>query len=124
MPLCPTCGGEYPLGQNRCPECDTELVEIQNPPDDVPVEFEGEPVLLCKTSDMAGAELLAQAFIEEKIPCNMNPGLVEFRIFPLEVGQKSIRIYVPESLVEKAREIAQRILADFTEETKEDAEDN
>jgi hypothetical protein len=124
MPFCPTCGGEYPLGQTKCPECDTELVEIQTPPDNVPIEFEGEPVLLCKTSDMAGAELLAQAFIEEKIPCNMNPGLVEFRIFPLEYGQKSIRIYVPESLVEKAREIAQRILSDFTEETKEDAEDN
>jgi hypothetical protein len=124
MPFCPNCGGEYPLGQAKCPECDTELVDIQPPPDDTPVEFEGDPVLLCKTGDMAGAELLAQAFAEEKIPCVMNPGPVEFRIFPLEYGQKSIRVFVPESLVDRAREVAQRLLADFTEEKQEDAENN
>jgi hypothetical protein len=124
MPYCPTCGGEYPLGQTRCPECDSELVEIQAPPDDIPIEFEGEPVLLCKTGDMSGAELLAQAFAEKSIPCFMNPGPLEFRIFPLEYGQNSIRIFVPESLVDKAREIAQRMLADYTEGKEKDAEDN
>lgn len=122
MPYCPTCGGEYPMGQTKCPECNSELVELSAPPDDIPIEFEGEPVLLCKTGDMAGAEILAQAFSEEKIPCVMNPGPVEFRILPLEYGQKKIRVYVPESLVEKAKLFAQRMLADYVEDKEEDAE--
>jgi hypothetical protein len=124
MPFCPNCGGEYPLGQTRCPECDLELTDIQKRPDDLSLDFGGEPVLLCKTGDMAGAELLSQAFADEDIPCVMNPGPVEFRMFPLEYGQKSIRVYVPESLVEQAGRIARRILADFVEEEGEDDEDN
>jgi hypothetical protein len=110
------------MGQTKCPECNSELVELSAPPDDIPIEFEGEPVLLCKTGDMAGAEILAQAFSEEKIPCVMNPGPVEFRILPLEYGQKKIRVYVPESLVEKAKLFAQRMLADYVEDKEEDAE--
>jgi hypothetical protein len=124
MPYCPTCGAEYPLGQTKCPECDTELVEFQTPPSEEKVEFEGEPVLLCKTSDMTGAEFLAQTFEEEHMPFIMNPGPVEFRMMPLEYGQKSIRIFVPESALEQAKEAARRILADFQEGNEENAEEN
>jgi hypothetical protein len=123
MPFCPNCGGEYPLGQTRCPECDLELTDIQKRPDDLSLDFEGEPVLLCKTGDMAGAELLSQAFADEDIPCVMNPGPVEFRMFPLEYGQK-VSACMCGIAGRTGRRIARRILADFVEEEGEDDEDN
>jgi len=121
MPFCPNCGGEYPLGQDRCPECDVELVEFCTEPEISTIEFEGEPVLLCKTGDMAGAELLAETFENEGIPFIMNPGPTSFRLMPLEYGQKSIRVYVPQTALEKAKENAMRILADFSEDSDEPA---
>lgn len=77
-------------------------------------------MLLCQTGDMAGAELLAETLRQEGVPVLLNPGPLEFRMMPLEYGQKGIRIFVPKADMTKARELAGRLLADFVEETGED----
>jgi hypothetical protein len=123
MPFCPSCGAEYMPGHTKCPECEIELVEILPPSQAEEMKFEGKTILLCKTSDVTGSEFLAETFREENIPFVMNPGAVSFRMLPLEYGQKSIRFFVPESALERASEIASRILKDFEDETELDEQD-
>lgn len=115
MPFCPNCRTEFPLGQIKCPDCEVELVEVLPAPPEEETDLSDKSVLLCKTADMTGAELLAETFREENIPFIMNPGSVSFRIMPLEYGQKSIRFFTLESDLERASQIAERILNDFGE---------
>ncbi len=118
MKICPKCGNEYSGPESICPRCQLTTDEQA---DFVEEDYaDSGPALLCKTGDMAGAELLAETLRQEGIPAVLNPGVLEFRMMPLEYGQKGIRIYVPRAAMEKARELGRLILADYSEAKETD----
>jgi len=115
LAICSNCGNGFSGPGRICPQCLTLPADRPAVPDTDSAD--DSPVLLCKTGDMAGAELLAETLRQEGIPAVINPGTFEFRMMPLEYGQKGISIFVPRLAMEKAGELAARFLADFAEET-------
>lgn len=119
MPFCPKCGAEYRPGYTRCPDCKRDLVDTP-PQKEEPIDFDSKPVLLCKTGDMLSVEFLEEALKSEGIPCLIQSPHGSLKgMLPLEHGEKSISVYVPQTAVEKAKLIAERILPDFTEAENE-----
>jgi hypothetical protein len=113
MPYCPECGAEYRVGKTRCPDCEVDLVD--SPLDDeFDMNAETEAVLLITTSDTMAAEILVEALKENDIPCLMRSGAGTYSgIISITPSMKGISIYVPESALEEAVEIAETIIPDF-----------
>ncbi|MCD6162267.1 MAG: DUF2007 domain-containing protein [candidate division Zixibacteria bacterium] len=113
MLYCPKCGAEYPLGNTRCSDCDCELIE--KPPDKKEdYNFDSKIVLLCQTNDIVSAGMLEEALKEKNIPCLAKSRMGTFSGYmPLDRVMKGIKIFVPESALKKAVEIAETIIPDF-----------
>lgn len=115
MPFCPKCGAEYLPGNTRCTDCDLELVDTL-PGKEESIDFDSEPVMLCKTGDMLSVEFLEEALKSEGIPCLIQSRHGSLKgMLPIEHGEKTITVYVPQTALEKAKSIAERILPDYTE---------
>ncbi|OQX91984.1 MAG: hypothetical protein B6D58_05290 [candidate division Zixibacteria bacterium 4484_95] len=115
MPFCPKCGVEYPPGITRCPDCGCELVDTL-PGKEESIDFDSEPIMLCKTGDMLSVEFLEEALKSEGIPCLIQSRHGSLKgLLPIEHGEKTIMVYVPQTAFEKAKLIAERILPDYSE---------
>lgn len=121
MPYCPHCGTEFRAGVARCPECDQELTDdLAEENDDGEIDdvafFEGdvELVLLFQTNNFVSAELLKEALKDQGIPYLEKSGTGLYSGFgAISQVMKGVKIYVPESALEKAIEIAETIIPDF-----------
>jgi hypothetical protein len=121
MPYCPHCGTEYRPGITRCPDCDQELLDDLaeenydgDPDDEDYFESNSESVLLCQTNDVVSAELLEEALKENGIPFLEKAGTGLYSGFgSISQVMKGVKIYVPESALDRAIEIAETIIPDF-----------
>ncbi len=113
MPYCPKCRAEYVRGITRCPDCDQDLVDTLPEPE----RYFGsnvKPVLLCKTNDVFSTNILSEALKELGIPCLIKSGAGTFSGFmPATQATKGVKIYVPETAIDKAIELAETIIPDF-----------
>jgi len=113
MAFCPACGAEYRAGITRCPDCEVDLVDSLVEEETEP-DIESEAVLLLTTSDTITAEILVEALKENDIPCLMRSGAGTYSgIISITPSMKGISIYVPESALDEAVEIAETIIPDF-----------
>ena len=112
MPYCPKCGTEYLPGNTRCPDCDTELVDT--PPEKEDFDIDTKTVLLCQTNDIALAGIMEETLKEKGIPCLVKSSMGSYSsVMPMDQVMKGVKIYVPESALEKALELAETIIPDF-----------
>jgi hypothetical protein len=118
MPYCPDCGAEYDPGITRCPDCERELVddsvEEEELEDKVFIEGDVQPVLLYQTNDPIRAEVLEEALKDQGIPCLVKAGTGTYSgLGALTSVFKGISIYIPETALNEAIEVAETIIPDF-----------
>jgi hypothetical protein len=125
MPYCPDCGNEYEPGITRCPDCERELVDEST--EDEVEEFDDEeledesfldddvqPVLLYQTTDPVSAEVLEEALKDQGIPCLVKATTGTFSgLGALSSVFKGTRVYVPETALNDAIQVAETIIPDF-----------
>ena len=120
MPKCPECGGDFEIGLASCPVCGCDLVdddesEIGEVMDDG-VEFEKDSrgILLLQTNDVMSAELLEEALKDQGIPCLVKQNTGSYSgLSMLNAVYKDVKIFVPESALEHAIEVAETIIPDY-----------
>jgi len=121
MPYCPECNAEYDPGTTRCPDCDRELVddadddELDDEIDEEAfIEEEAPPVLLYQTNNMVNAEVLEEALKDQGIPCLIKSGTGTYSgLSSLSSTLKGVKIFVPESALEEAIEVAEMVIPDY-----------
>jgi hypothetical protein len=114
MPYCPKCGAEYLPGNTRCTDCDLELVDTPPKEEDEDFNADTKSVLLCHTNDLINAEILEEALTEQGIPCLIKSSTGSYSGFgSVSQVMKGVMIFVPETAMEKAIEIAETIIPDF-----------
>ena len=108
MPWCPNCRTEYREGFDTCADCQVALVD--EPPDQPTLDF-GEPVLLLTVYDKIEADMLLAMLREQKIPAFVkSPGIGGYmEIIMGIVTFQGAKIYVPQGLLEQAREIVEML---------------
>jgi nucleoside-diphosphate-sugar epimerase len=118
MPYCPDCGAEYEPGITRCPDCERELVddsiEVEELDDEIFLDSDVQPVLLYRTNDQISAEVLEEALKDQGIPCLVKAGTGYYSgLGTLTSVFKGISIYIPETALNEAIEIAETVIPDF-----------
>jgi hypothetical protein len=114
MSYCPKCGAEYLPDNSRCPDCDVELVDTAPKEDVEDFDAETVSVLLCHTNDLINAEILEEALTEHGIPCLVKSSAGSYSGFgSISQVMKGVMIFVPETAMDKAVEIAETIIPDF-----------
>ncbi len=103
-PFCPICRSEYEQGINKCPECDSALVE-QLPPE----KAAGMPDLpLVDVYEVSGDKeaLVIKGLLEsEGIMCSLSSD-VPHTVIPVNIdGLGTVRIIVSQENAERAKEI-------------------
>jgi hypothetical protein len=118
MPYCPECGAEYERGMTRCPDCDRELMDdmddIENLDDEGFFDEDTPPVLIYQTNDPVSAELLEEALKDQGIPCLVRADTGTYSgLGALTSVFKGTKIYVPESALNEAIEIAETVIPNY-----------
>ncbi len=107
MPYCVDCGGEYEPGVDRCPDCDSPLVETM-PPDN-PDADPGASLVEVYSSPGDTEALIIKGLLEsEGIICSLSSD-VPHSVLPIEIdGLGAVRISVADTDAERATEIISR----------------
>ena len=106
MPWCPKCYTEYIEGFNICADCQVLLVNAK-PEQKLPPCDLGEPTLLFAGLNTLQADMLLALLAEQQIPAyKKSRGAGGYISVLMGTTSLGLEIYVPESLLEHAREIA------------------
>jgi hypothetical protein len=107
MPYCVECGGEYEPGVDRCPDCDSPLVETL-PPKDPEIDPDASLVEVCSAPGDTEALVIKGLLESEGIICALSSD-VPHSILPVEIdGLGAVRICVSDADAERAAEIISR----------------
>jgi hypothetical protein len=118
MPYCPECGAEYDSGMTRCPDCDRDLIDdlddTEELEEEIFLEEEAPPVLLYHTNDPVSAEVLEEALKDQGIPCLVRASTGTYSgLGSLTSVFKGTKIYVPESALDDAIEVAETVIPNY-----------
>ena len=111
MPYCPKCHTEYIEGFDTCADCHVLLVDdppkaLEPEPKLPPCDL-GEPTLLFAGLNTLQADMLLALLAEQQIPAyKKSRGAGGYISVLMGTTSLGVEIYVPESLLEHAREIA------------------
>ncbi len=120
MPFCPKCHAEYFEGKSRCPDCDTELVEVL-PLQEEQNDVDSVTVLLYQTNDFAIVRLLEESLRSEGIHCVVKSSMGTYSgLLTVDQVMKGLNIYVNETALERAVKIAEIVIPDFERPNEED----
>lgn len=120
MPFCPKCQAEYLEGKSRCPDCDTELVDVL-PPQEELNDVDSVTVLLYQTNDIAVVRLLEESLRSKGIHCVVKSSMGTYSgLLTVDQVMKGLKIYVNETALERAVEIAEIVIPDFERPNEED----
>ena len=113
MPFCPKCHAEYLEGKSRCPDCDTELVEVLSLQEEH-IDVDSVTVLLYITNDIVIVRLLEESLRSEGIHCVVKSSMGTYSgLLTVDQVMKGLKIYVNETALERAIKIAETIIPDF-----------
>lgn len=116
MLYCPKCGESYGTGQSECTKCHLELLNVIAELPENEIVFE-EEVYLTSVADINEANILIAKLNTEDIPVLFKyKGISGAMQIYMNFSQEGIDIYVPLSLLDKAKEIIKE------EENTEDEE--
>jgi hypothetical protein len=111
MPYCPKCKKKYSNEIKECPVCRVPLTANPLSEND---DSGARTVLLCQTNDLVSAEILEETLKSQGIPFLVKSYMGSFSsLMPIDQVMKGVKIYVPESALSKASDIAATIMPDF-----------
>lgn len=104
MPFCPSCGGEYEAGVEKCSDCDSQLVESL-PPDNPDADPDISPVEIYSAAGDKEALVIKGLLESEGISCYLSSD-VPHSVIPVNIdGLGTVRITVSEEDAERAEQI-------------------
>ncbi len=107
MPYCVECGGEYEPGVDRCPDCDSQLVETM-PPENPDADPDATLVEVYSSPGDTEALIIKGLLESEGIICSLSSD-VPHSVVPIEIdGLGAVRISVSDADAERAVEIISR----------------
>lgn len=119
MPYCPDCDAEYEIGMTSCPACGQELVDDSEEGEEITDEeitFDEDvkAILLYESNNVINVELLEGALKDQGIPCLVKSNIGSYSgLSSLTAVYKDAKIFVPESVLERAVEVAETIIPDY-----------
>ena len=119
MPYCPDCEAEYEEGMTSCPACGQELVDDSEDGeviDDEEIVFDAETpaALLYETNNVINVDLLEESLKEQGIPCLVKSNIGSYSgLSSLNAVYKDARVFVPETFLDRAIEIAETVIPDY-----------
>jgi hypothetical protein len=120
MPFCPECHEEYPAPQERCLNCDLELVDSL----DHETDFSGETIrpdemiLLYKSYSRLNTNFLKESLTSAGIPfqCRLKGGLMgrggEMMVGVFQSSNEDALFYVPGKYLEEAKLLKTQIIGE------------
>lgn len=104
MPYCSICGGEYESGVEKCPDCDSPLVDNM-PPQNPDARPDAKLVEVYVASGDKEALVIKGLLESEGIMCSLSSD-VPHSVYPLEVdGLGAVRINVLDEDAERAEQL-------------------